>query len=133
MSHFSRIKTNIVNCEILKKTLVDLGFKYKCYQNNDQINNLTNINQVNFINVYSNLSDSQSLFNFSWDGLQYILVADFQLWNLDINVDYFLEKLTQCYASNIVIYQGISNGFQASEQIVMQDGSLKIVMQRWNV
>nr|YP_009391779.1 hypothetical protein [Acrosorium ciliolatum]ARW59923.1 hypothetical protein [Acrosorium ciliolatum] len=133
MSHFSRIKTNIVNFEVLKKTLIDLGFKYKCIQDNNINNYQTKINQINSIYVYHNLSDSNSLFNFSWNGLEYVLVADFQLWNLDINVNYFLEKLTQCYASNIVLYQGRSHGFQASEQKVMQDGSIKIVMQRWNI
>lgn len=133
MSHFSRIKTNISNFEILIKTLNDLGFKHKLNQvNNSQIR-INKVSNINNIFVYRNLSDNQSLFNFSWDGSQYILLADFQLWNLDINIDCFLQKLNQKYAYNIILNQGNSNGFQESDQKIMFDGSLKVIMQRWHL
>nr|QCI06505.1 hypothetical protein [Erythroglossum lusitanicum] len=133
MSHFSRIKTNISNFEILIKTLNDLGFKYKFNQFSNSIIDKNKLSNLDNIFVYNNLSDDKSLFNFSWDGSQYILLADFQLWNLDINIDYFLEQLNQKYAYNIILNRANSNGFQKSDQKIMLDGSIKVIMQRWNI
>nr|YP_009326586.1 conserved hypothetical plastid protein [Membranoptera platyphylla]AMJ16843.1 conserved hypothetical plastid protein [Membranoptera platyphylla] len=132
MSHFSKIKTNISDIEILKKTLKDLGFTYgstKCNLSNVHINYS---NQVKYLNVYDSKFNTQTLFEFIWDGYEYNFVADFNLWHLNMSVDYFLEKLSQQYAYNVILNQSIMNGFNETNHIFMKDGSIKVVMQKWN-
>nr|QCI06977.1 hypothetical protein [Haraldiophyllum bonnemaisonii] len=138
MSHFSRIKTNIANAEVLTRTLKDLGFNYKLNAvSNIILNNKNSKAKNNLIDiaVYSNLSDNDSLFHFSWDGIQYNLIADIQLYNFknDNNIEYFLDKLTQKYAYNIILNKSIACGFEKSVQIVKDDGSIKLIMQKWDI
>lgn len=133
MSHFSRIKTNISSFEILTKTLQDLGFKYEFKNNLDHYIVKDKLSQCSEIYVYHNLNDLNPVFNFIWDGVEYILIADFQLWSLETSVDNFVEILNQKYAYNMILNQGFSHGFQKVREIIMPDGSLKIMMQKWDI
>jgi len=130
MSHFSKIKTNISNIEILKKTLKDLDFNYNLSNsnNNYQDNDFDNNNIVVFAD---NLND-QPLFSFSWNGKEFMLIADLYLWNLDISVKYFLEKLSQQYAYNTILYQSLKNGFKSKVQTIASNGSIKLVVEKWH-
>nr|YP_009295198.1 hypothetical protein BI108_pgp197 [Dasya binghamiae]AOH77210.1 hypothetical protein [Dasya binghamiae] len=119
MSHFSKIKTNISDLDMLKKTLNDLNFDYS-------------LDTTNHILVFKSNIKVKPLFSFSWDGNQYNLIADFNLWNLNISSDYFLEKLIQQYALNIITNESIISGFDLKTSIKMQDGSLKLIIQKWN-
>nr|YP_009391166.1 hypothetical protein [Dipterocladia arabiensis]ARW59310.1 hypothetical protein [Dipterocladia arabiensis] len=126
MSHFSKIKTNISDAEILKQTLQELGFTYKLTDSLNQ-NNKNVIMQDDIIVFKEN-----PVFNFIWDGYQYNLVADFYLWNLDATPNFFLEKLTQKYAYNLILDESISIGFDQQQSICMSDGSLKLIVEKWN-
>nr|YP_009332806.1 conserved hypothetical plastid protein [Membranoptera tenuis]AKL79062.1 conserved hypothetical plastid protein [Membranoptera tenuis] len=132
MSHFSKIKTNISDIEILKKTLNDLGFTYGSTKYNLSNMDINYSNHFKYLNVYKDKLNTKTLFEFIWDGFEYNLVADFNLWHLDMSVDYFLEKLTQQYAYNIILNQSIMNGFNETNYILMKDGSIKVMMQKWN-
>nr|QCI06416.1 hypothetical protein [Dictyurus purpurascens] len=123
MSHFSKIKTNISDLEMLKKTLKDLGFTYSLKKE---------ISQVSTITVFNKNIDNKNLFSFSWDGREYTLIADLFFWSLNVSVDYFLEKLTQQYAYNMITKESLVNGFDSKSKVLMKDGSIKLVVQRWN-
>lgn len=132
MSHFSKIKTNISDIEVLKKTLKDLGFNYSSTKYNLSKIDINYSNQIQYLNVRNSKINRPTLFEFIWDGFEYNFITDFNLWCLDISVDCFLEKLSQQYAYNIILNQSISNGFNETNHILMKDGSIKVVMQKWN-
>jgi len=127
MSHFSKIKTNISNFKMLKKTLKDLGFNY--YLNN--FKNSISLNDKTLI-IFKNDIKNEPLFKFIWNGKEFILIADLFLWNLDISLEYFLEKLSQQYAYNIVLNESLINGFNHKVQTITSDGSIKLVVEKWN-
>nr|QCI08576.1 hypothetical protein [Spermothamnion repens] len=126
MSHLSKIKTNISNIEILKQSLTEMGFYYSLEESLKK-------NHNHYLNVYA--SDIQSLKKiiccFEYDGLNYSLVTDIQLWNMGIQFDSFYEKLKQRYACNIILNQSNSNGFSKVSEKIMADGSVSVLVQRW--
>nr|QCI06845.1 hypothetical protein [Halydictyon mirabile] len=126
MSHFSKINTNISNLKILQKTLSDFGFITVLNGNHD----ILKLKYSNIM-VYKDNKCSKPICNFSWDGKEYNLVVDISLWNLDCSLDYFLEKLNQNYALNIINQEVIASGFHKSIKEVMNDGSIKLVVQKW--
>nr|YP_010155912.1 conserved hypothetical plastid protein [Cumathamnion serrulatum]QQY85362.1 conserved hypothetical plastid protein [Cumathamnion serrulatum] len=132
MSHLSRIKTNFSNIEVLKKTLSDLNFNYILSEENASNIDIANSNQIKYFNVFNNIVNKKTLFEFIWDGYEYNFVADFNLWHLEISMDCFLEKLTQQYAYNIILSESVISGFNEKHHILMKDGSIKVVMEKWN-
>nr|QCI07950.1 hypothetical protein [Plumaria plumosa] len=123
MSHFSKIKTNISNLEILQKTLEDLGFKYKLFKD---------IKEHDYLNIYNYEQEDVAIFSFQWNDNEYSLITDLQLWNLSIEFNAFIEKLNQRYALNTILEQSINNGFEQAHQKMMSDGSLRLVVNRWH-
>jgi Cft2 family RNA processing exonuclease len=49
-----------------------------------------------------------------------------------LTVDGFLRQVTQRYAYNTVLAESSRQGFQLAEEQVQQDGSVRLVVQRWN-
>jgi hypothetical protein len=127
MSHFSNIKTKIRNLDSLKAALKDLDVDWKegpgivrGYQGDTH--------QADLVVTQSNDYD----FGFSWNGSEYELVADLQYWQQPLTVDGFLRQVTQRYAYNTVINETSSQGFKVTEQAENQDGSIRLVVQRWS-
>ena len=121
MSHFSKIKTNITDANILVKTLHEMGFVYK-YSNSS----------LKEIYVYSNSNSEGYLFSFVWNGNYYNLLADIHLWSLDVDFNYFLDSLSKMYAYNIILNQGTLSGFNKVSEKTNSDGSIKITLKRWS-
>ncbi|MGB3560020.1 MAG: DUF1257 domain-containing protein, partial [Geitlerinemataceae cyanobacterium] len=69
---------------------------------------------------------------FSWNGQEYELVSDLQYWQQSLPVDRFVSKVTQRYAYETVTVETAKQGFQVSERQENQDGSIRLVLQRWN-
>jgi hypothetical protein len=69
---------------------------------------------------------------FRWNGKEYELVADLQYWQQDLSVDGFLRQVTQRYAYQTVVKETARVGFQVSEQQKNEDGSIRLVVQRWS-
>ena len=69
---------------------------------------------------------------FTWNGNEYELVADLQFWQQAWSVDRFLNMVTQRYAFQTVVNETTKQGFQVTEQQKNQDGSIRLVVQRWN-
>ncbi|MEC8687925.1 MAG: DUF1257 domain-containing protein, partial [Cyanobacteriota bacterium] len=60
------------------------------------------------------------------------LVTDLDLWKQPIPVERFLAQLTQRYALNTVLAATAQEGFQVAEQTQSQDGSIELVVTRWD-
>jgi Protein of unknown function (DUF1257) len=128
MSHFSNIKTKIRNVESLTAALTDLGIDWKTgsqpvrgYQGDTRTAAVT-IQQDNGYDI-----------GFCDNGNnEYELVADLQFWQQNWSVDRFLNQVTQRYAYHTVVTEATKQGFQVVEECDRQDGSIKLVVQRWN-
>nr|QVY58203.1 hypothetical protein [Eucheuma denticulatum] len=127
MSHLSRIQTSITSKEILEKTLQDLKFtyEYKVVESNKYIKSQVTTDII----VKKNNS---LIFTFSWNGQEYSLLADLELWKFNISFEKLLEKIKQQYSYNSIIRESTKYGFESIEEHKIQDGSVKIVLQRWN-
>jgi Protein of unknown function (DUF1257) len=128
MSHFSNIKTKIRNVESLTAALTDLGIDWKTgaqpvrgYQGDTRTATVT-IQQDNGYDI-----------GFCDNGNnEYELVADLQFWQQNWSVDRFLSQVTQRYAYHTVLTEATKQGFQVVEECDRQDGSIKLVVQRWS-
>jgi hypothetical protein len=127
MSHFSQIKTQIRNLESLKDALTELGIDWKPgsnvvrgYRGQTYPAEIT-IEQENGYDI-----------GFRWNGQEYELVADLQYWQQNLSVDGFVRQVTQRYAYETVIKETELVGFQVTEQQKNQDGSIRLVVQRWS-
>ncbi|NEQ25666.1 MAG: DUF1257 domain-containing protein [Microcoleus sp. SIO2G3] len=127
MSHFSNIKTQIRNVVSLQAALSDLGVDWKSgprsvrgYQGQTRTAKVV-IEQDNDYDI-----------GFSWNGKEYELVADLQYWQQPLSVDGFLNRVTQRYAYHTVMQETAKQGFQVAEQQQNQDGSIRLVVQRWS-
>lgn len=126
MSHFSQVKTQIRSLEPLQQALTELGVKWKSgnapmrgYQGNTT-NAEVVIEQDNGYDI-----------GFQWNGSEYSLVSDMQFWQQPWTVESFLQKVTQRYAIATVMSESKSQGFDLAEQQVREDGSVRLVLQRW--
>jgi hypothetical protein len=127
MSHFSKIKTQIRNLTSLKAALADMGIDWKegplpvrGYQGQTRTAEIV-VEQGNNYDI-----------GFSWNGNEYELVADLQYWQQPLSVEGFLRKVTQGYALHTVLSESVKQGFQISEQQKNEDGSIRLVVQRWS-
>jgi hypothetical protein len=127
MSHFSNIKTQIRNLPSLESALTDLGVDWKSgsrsvrgYRGQTRDAQVV-VEQENGYDV-----------GFSWNGKEYELVADLQYWQQPWSVDGFLNRVTQRYAFHTVMAETAKQGFQVAEQQHNEDGSIRLVVQRWS-
>lgn len=127
MSHFSKIKTSLKDLEIIKKSLDDLRINWRT--------DTTVINGYKAQNHSANLVIKQNNnydIGFTWNGIEYQLIADLQFWQQPWPVDLFLDKITQRYAYNAIIKSTQEEGFQCIEETSQENGSIRITLQRWN-
>jgi hypothetical protein len=127
MSHFSQIKTQIRNLASLKDALTELGIDWKPgprmvrgYRGQTRSAEIT-IEQDNGYDL-----------GFSWNGKEYEMVADLQYWQQPWSVDGFLRRVTQRYAYHTIMKETAQQGFQVTEQQENQDGSIRLLVQRWS-
>nr|YP_009944523.1 hypothetical protein [Osmundea sinicola]QFR99817.1 hypothetical protein [Osmundea sinicola] len=123
MSHFSKIKTNIANNDMLTTTLSEMGFIYK--YSTDAVSQKD-------IFVYTSRDITNHVFSFIWNGSNYNLLADVNSWSLDVDFNCFIDSLSQIYAYNIILNQSCLNGFSKVSEKTATDGSIKIKLKRWS-
>jgi hypothetical protein len=127
MSHFSQLKTQIRSLEPLQKALTELGVSWKSgaspMRGHQGVTTTAEviIEQDNGYDV-----------GFQWNGSEYTLVSDMQFWQQPWTVESFLQKVTQRYAIATVMSESSNQGFALSEQQVREDGSVRLVLQRWH-
>lgn len=127
MSHFSQIKTQIRDITCLQAALTDLEIDWKPgpqlvrgYQG-----------QTHNAEIVIEQDNGYDL-GFSRNNDQYELVADLQYWQQPLSVQGFINRVTQRYAYHTVMQETSRQGFQLAEQEQNQDGSIRLVLQRWS-
>ena len=129
MSHFSTVKTQLRKKEFLKQALIDLGYVP------NEGENLVRGYRGQTVKAEMTVEMSQgSDIGFRWNqgSKAYELVTDLDLWKQTIPVERFLAQVTQRYALNTVLNSTAQEGFQVSEQKNNIDGSIELVVTRWD-
>ena len=129
MSHFSTVKTQLRKKEFLKQALIDLGYVP------NEGENLVRGYRGQTVKAEMTVEMSQgSDIGFRWNqgSKAYELVTDLDLWKQTIPVERFLAQVTQRYALNTVLDSTAQEGFQVSEQKNNIDGSIELVVTRWD-
>ena len=129
MSHFSTIKTRLRKKEPLLKALVHLG--YVPEKGESTVRGYRG--QTVKAEMTVEMSKGADI-GFRWNqgSKSYELVTDLDLWKQTIPVERFLAQVTQRYALNTVLDSTAQEGFQVSEQKQNLDGSIELVVTRWD-
>lgn len=127
MSHFSYLKTRICDLEALQSALADLDIEWKAgprpvrgYQGQTCTASIV-IEQPNHHDI-----------GFAWQNDEYALVADLQFWQQPLSVEGFLQHIIQRYAYHKIVNETARQGFAIAEQQQQNDGSIRLVVQRWS-
>ena len=129
MSHFSTVKTQLRKREPLFQALVDLGY---VPQEGEHL-----VRGYRGQTVKAELSVPMTKggdIGFRWNASTeaYELVTDLDLWSEKVPVERFLSQLTQRYALNTVLSATAQEGFEVAEQTNNVDGSIELVVTRWD-
>lgn len=129
MSHFSTVKTQLKKREPLLQALNDLG--YLPQEGNLLVRGYRG--QTVKAEVAVTMEKSGDIgFRWNEETQAYELVTDLDLWKQPVPVERFLSKLTQRYALNTVLSATSEEGFEVSEQKNNLDGSIELVVTRWD-
>ena len=128
MSHFSTIKTQIKEAEPLIKAINNLGY----IMNQDEKFIKGYRGKFTAVDISINLPNDTKV-GFKWDNNSnaYELVTDLDLWNFNIPVERFISKVTQMYAYHTIISKTNEDGYQIVEQNNKNDGSIELVLTKW--
>ena len=129
MSHFSTIKTQLKEKEPLIKALNNLG--YSINQEEKFIKGYRG--KFTAVDISMNLPGETKV-GFKWDNNSnaYELVTDLDLWKFEIPVERFISKVTQMYAYNTIIKKTNEDGYQIVEETNKNDGSIELVLTKWD-
>ena len=127
MSHFTKIKTKLYNLETLKKSLSDLNINWTVHTTN--VRGYQNTTHAAELVIQQ---DNKHDIGFKWTGTEYELVTDLMFWSQDISVDKFLNRINQRYAYNSIIGVSEKEGFNFTQTETAQDGSIRLVLRRFN-
>jgi len=128
MSHFSTIKTQLKDAEPLIKALKNLG--YMINQEEKFVKGYRG--KFTAVDISMNLPGDTKV-GFKWDNNSnaYELVTDLDLWKFEIPVERFISKVTQMYAYQTIITKTKEDGYQIVEQKNKNDGSIELVLTKW--
>ena len=128
MSHFSTIKTQLKEAEPLIKALNNLG--YPIIQEEQFVKGYRG--KFTAVDISMNLPGETKV-GFKWDNNSnaYELVTDLDLWKFEIPVERFISKVTQMYAYQTIISKTKEEGYQVVEQNNKNDGSIELVLTKW--
>ena len=129
MSHFSTIKTQLKDSEPLIKALKNLG--YTINQEEKFVKGYKG--KFTAVDISMNLP-SDTKVGFKWDNNSnaYELVTDLDLWKFELPVERFISKVTQMYAYETIISKTKEDGYQIVEQKNQNDGSIELVLTKWD-
>ncbi|MGG6266188.1 DUF1257 domain-containing protein [Leptolyngbya sp. AN03gr2] len=124
MSHFTTIKVQIRDGEVLCETLRELGYKVeqhalvRGYQGDKT--------EAEYVIRRSNGYD----LGFRREGDdQYVLIADF--WGARINQTQFVNEIQQKYAHKQLQKTSAEQGYTIEAEEVLGDGTVRVVVGRW--
>ena len=129
MSHFSTIKTQLKDAEPLIKALNNLG--YMINQEEKFVKGYRG--KFTAVDISMNLPRETKV-GFKWDNTSnsYELVTDLDLWKFELPVERFISKVTQMYAYETIISKTKEDGYQIVEQKNQNDGSIELVLTKWD-
>ena len=129
MSHFSTIKTQLKDAEPLIKALNNLG--YMINQEEKFVKGYRG--KFTSVDISMNLPEDTKV-GFKWDNNSnaYELVTDLDLWKFELPVERFISKVTQMYAYETIISKTKEEGYQIVEQKNQNDGSIELVLTKWD-
>ena len=129
MSHFSTIKTQLKEAEPLIKALNILG--YQINQEEKFVKGYRG--KFTAVDISMNLPRDTKV-GFKWDNNSnaYELVTDLDLWKFEIPVERFISKVTQMYAYQTIISKTKEDGYQIVEEKNTNDGSIELVLTKWD-
>ena len=129
MSHFSTIKTQLKDAEPLIKALNNLG--YIINQEEKFVKGYKG--RFTSVDISMNLPSNTKV-GFKWNNSSnaYELVTDLDLWKFDLPVERFISKVTQMYAYETIISKTKEDGYQIVEQKNQNDGSIELVLTKWD-
>jgi Protein of unknown function (DUF1257) len=123
MSHFSTVRVQIKQGEVLHETLLDLG--YTIEQNAQVRGYQGNCTTADYVVRQRNGYD----LGFRQVAAEYELVADF--WGAQIDQKQFINAVTQKYAHKMLLKTTAAQGFNVEADEVMPDGTVRVVVGRW--
>ena len=129
MSHFSTVKTQLRKKEPLLQALCDLGY---LPQEGEHLVRGYRGQTVKAEMAVTMERGGDLGFRWNEKTKSYELVTDLDLWEQPLPVERFLAKLTQRYALNTVLSATAKEGFQVAEQRNNVDGSIELVVTRWD-
>ncbi|MDM7960070.1 MAG: DUF1257 domain-containing protein [Synechococcus sp. WH 8007] len=129
MSHFSTVKTELRDRSALIDALKDLG--HTPTEGECQVRGYRGQTVTAELSVPT---DGAGDLGFRWNAASgsYELVTDLDLWSQPIPVERFLSKLTQRYALRSILAASAQEGFQVAEERQEQDGTIELVVTRWD-
>lgn len=123
MSHFTRVRTQLRDLQTIKRVLEDFG--YQVTENAQVRGYMGQHTKADIVAVTASGYD----IGFRKEGESVVAVADF--WGLHIDREQFLKQVAQRYAYITVMEQAETRGWQATAEEVQEDGSIRLVLQRW--
>ena len=128
MSHFSKIKTQLKEAEPLINALNNLG--YIINQEEKFVKGYRG--KFTAVDISMNLpGDTKVGFKWNTNSNAYELVTDLDLWKFELPVERFISKVTQMYAYQTIISKTKEDGYQIVEQKNKNDGSIELVLTKW--
>ena len=129
MSHFSTIKTQLKDAEPFIKALNTLGYII----NKEEKFVKGYRGKFTAVDISMNLPGDTKV-GFKWDNNSnaYELVTDLDLWKFELPGERFISKVTQMYAYNTIISKTKEDGYQILEQKNKNDGSIELVLTKWD-
>lgn len=129
MSHFSTIQTELRDRDSLVSALGDLGYEVS--------EGPQSVRGYRGQEVTADLAIRQEQqgdigFRFNAGRGCYELVTDLDLWRHAVPVERFLTQLNQRYALRTILTATAEEGFQVREQSQHLDGSIELVVTRWD-
>ncbi len=126
MSHFTTIKVQIKNGDILANVLSTLGHQVEMntqvrgYQG-DRISAEYVIRRQNGYDIGFRKDKK--------DDDNYEVIADF--WGTNINQTQFVNEIQQKYAHQMLLTTAANQGYTIESEDVLEDGTVRIVVGRW--
>jgi hypothetical protein len=129
MSHFSTLKTELRDRQALLQALGDLG--------HTPAEGARSVRGYRGQTITADLAVPQeggADIGFRWndEAGSYELVTDLDLWRQPVPVERFLAQLNQRYALRAILAASAEEGFQVSSQSEDVDGTIELVVSRWD-
>ena len=129
MSHFSTIKTQLKDKDVLLEALELLQYNVK--KNQDLvIENPSHAEEHPVMNACVAVAPD---IGFCWNEQtqSYDLYSDEQTWSLPTPPNRFVDKVTQQYARMTIHNTMKEEGWQVAEEWEMDDNSIELTLTRW--